>query len=119
MRWHATTGVRRFSVKNATGAPPGVWRACFCFAAVGEADYIDELLVVVVVVVDIAPPEVSADIAVPVSAGAATSVEVSVVVVVSAGFEQAAAVRARAAAASGRSFEVMLVFTWRSLLTNT
>ena len=95
-----------------------MWRACFCFAASGERDYCDELVVVVVVVVDPAIPE-SADIAVPVSAGAATSVEVSVVVVVSAGFEQAAAVRASAAAASGRSLEVMLVFTWRSLLTKT
>jgi len=74
----------------------------------------------VVVVEDTAAPE-SADMAipVPVSAGAATSVEVSVVVVVSAGFEQAAAVRASAAATSGRSLEVMVVFTWRSLLTKT
>lgn len=86
----------------------------------GEKNYIDELLVVVVVVVDVAAPE-SADMAVPVSAGAATSVDVSVVVDVdvSAGFEQAAAVRASAAATSGRSLDVMVVFTWRSLLTKT
>ena len=76
-------------------------------------------LVVVVVVDDMASPEASVDIAVPVSAGTATSVEVSVVVVVSAGFEQAAAVRASAAAKSGRSLEVMVVFTWRSLLTKS
>ena len=97
-----------------------MWRACFYSAVIGERNYIDELLVVVVVVVvDPAMPE-SADMAVvPVSAGAATSVEVSVVVVVSAGFEQAAAVRASAAAASGRSLDVRLVFTWRSLLTKT
>ena len=78
----------------------------------GERNSIDELLVVVVGVVEPAMPE-SADMAVPapVSAGAATSVEVSVVVVVSAGFEQAAAVRASAAATSGRSLEVMVVFT--------
>jgi hypothetical protein len=84
----------------------------------GERNYIDVLLLVVVVVDEPAMPE-SADMAVPVSAGAATSVEVSVVVVVSAGFEHAAAVRASAAATSGRSLEVMLVFTWRSLLTKT
>ncbi len=62
----------------------------------------------------------SPDIAMPLSiaAGDATSVEVSVDVVVSAGFEQAAAVRHKAAAAKGRSFELILI-TGRFLLTKT
>jgi len=67
---------------------------------------------VVVVVEDEAAADIeSPDIAIPLSiaAGDVTSVEVSVDVVVSAGFEQAAAVRHRAAAARGRSLELILI----------
>ncbi len=74
-------------------------------------DYFAVADVVVVVVVVAALAAVPASLAVSdmamVSAGTAdvTSVDVSVVVEVSAGFEQAAAVRHRAAAAKGKSLE--------------
>ena len=72
-------------------------------------------------VVVVAEASAEAESAMPMPASAAgdvTSVEVSVVLVVSAGFEQAAAVKHIAAAASGRSL-VAIFFTWRSLLTKT
>lgn len=78
-------------------------------------------MVVVVVALDEGAPDMeSPDMAMPLSvaAGDVTSVEVSVDVVVSAGFEQAAAVRHRAAAARGRSLELSLI-TGRFLLTKT
>jgi len=76
--------------------------------------YFDDVVVVVVVVVDdeAAADSESPDIAMPLSIAAGdvvVSVEVSVDVVVSAGFEQAAAVRHRAAAARGRSLELILI----------
>jgi hypothetical protein len=84
-------------------------------AGQGEARnsaYFDEVVVVVVVVVDVEAEAESPDIAMPLSIAAGdvvVSVEVSVDVVVSAGFEQAAAVRHRAAAARGRSLELILI----------
>ncbi len=78
------------------------------------------VVVVVVVVADAAPDMASPDMPLSIAAGdaAVVSVEVSVDVVVSDGFEQAAAVRHRAAAARGRSLELILI-TGRFLLTKT
>ena len=82
----------------------------------------DDVVVVVVVAVVAAAESESPDMAIPLSIAAGdvvVSVEVSVDVVVSAGFEQAAAVRHRAAAATtGRSLELSLI-TGRFLLTKT
>jgi hypothetical protein len=80
-------------------------------------DYCDVVVVVVVVVDEVAPDAESPDM-LSIAAGDVTSVEVSVDVLVSAGFEQAAAVRHRAAAARGRSLELILI-TGRFLLTKT
>ena len=70
----------------------------------------------VVVVDDEAPDMASPDMPLSIAAGEVVSVEVSVDVVVSVGFEQAAAVRHRAAAATAISLELILI-TWRFLLT--
>ena len=72
----------------------------------------------VVVVAEAEPDMASPDIESIAAGDAVVSVEVSVDVVVSAGFEQAAAVRHRAAAARGRSLELILI-TGRFLLTKT
>ena len=77
-----------------------------------------DVVVVVVVVAEAAPDMASPDMPLSIAAGDVVSVEVSVDVVVSAGFEQAAAVRHRAAAARARSLELILI-TGRFLLTKT
>jgi hypothetical protein len=78
-----------------------------------SVDYIEDEVVVVVVVVDIAASDIAeSDIgAIASTAGEVTSVEVSVVVDVSAGFEQAATDRQPAAtAATAMNLKVLRMF---------
>ena len=87
-------------------------------ARFGAEDHCDVVVVVVVVVAEAEPDMASPDMLSIAAGDVIVSVEVSVDVVVSAGFEQAAAVRHRAAAARGRSLELILI-TGRFLLTKT
>jgi len=95
--------------RRAGGSGPGLRKS---------VGYCDVVVVVVVVVDEVAPEAESPDMPLSIAAGDVTSVEVSVEVDVSAGFEQAAAVRHKAAAARGRSFELILI-TGRFLFTKT